>query len=42
MLKVESQASMKKVKAILRQIYESLAPAPQIRSSQIHYDVDPV
>lgn len=42
MLKVESQASMKKVKALLRQIYESLAPTPQIRSSQIHYDVDPV
>jgi len=42
MLKVESQASMKKVKILLRQVYESLAPAPQIKSSQIHYDVDPV
>lgn len=42
MLKVESQASMKKVKALLRQVYEQLAPAPQIKSSQIHYDVDPV
>lgn len=42
MLKVEAQASMKKVKALLRQIYENLAPAPQIKSSQIHYDVDPV
>lgn len=42
MLKVESQASMKKVKALLREVYESLAPAPQIKSSQIHYDVDPV
>lgn len=42
MLKVESQASMRKVKALLRQVYESLAPAPQIKSSQIHYDVDPV
>lgn len=42
MLKVESQASMKKVKALLRQVYESLALAPQIKSSQIHYDVDPV
>lgn len=42
MLKVESQASMKKVKALLRQVYESLAQAPQIKSSQIHYDVDPV
>ncbi len=42
MLKVESQASMKKVKTLLRQVYESLAPAPQVKSSQIHYDVDPV
>ena len=42
MLKVESGASMKKVKALLRQVYEHLAPAPQIKTSQIHYDVDPV
>ena len=42
MLKVESGASMKKVKALLRQVYERLAPAPQIKTSQIHYDVDPV
>ncbi len=42
MLKVESQASMKKVKVLLRQVYESLAPAPQVKSSRIHYDVDPV
>lgn len=42
MLKVEAQASMKKVKALLRQVYETLAPAPQIKTSQIHYDVDPV
>ena len=33
---------MKKVKALLRQVYEHLAPTPQIKSSQIHYDVDPV
>ncbi|MDE6559820.1 MAG: primosomal protein N' [Muribaculaceae bacterium] len=42
MLKVESGASMKKVKGLLRQVYERLAPTPQIKSSQIHYDVDPV
>lgn len=42
MLKVEAQASMKKVKSLLRQVYESLAPASQIKSSHIHYDVDPV
>ncbi|MCM1490259.1 MAG: primosomal protein N' [Muribaculum sp.] len=42
MLKVEAQASMKKVKVLLRQVYENLAPAPQIKTSQVHYDVDPV
>lgn len=42
MLKVEAQASMKKVKTLLRQVYESLAPASQVKSSHIHYDVDPV
>lgn len=42
MLKVETAASMKKVKAILHQVYERIAPAVQIKSSQIHYDVDPV
>lgn len=42
MLKVEAAASMKKVKGLLRQVYERLAPTPQIKSSQIHYDVDPV
>ncbi len=42
MLKVEANASMKKVKALLRQVYEHLAPSPQMKSSKIHYDVDPV
>lgn len=42
MLKVETAASMKKVKALLHQVYERIAPTPQIKSSQIHYDVDPV
>lgn len=42
MLKVEANASMKKVKALLRQVYERLASIPQIKSSQIHYDADPV
>lgn len=41
MLKVESQASMKKVKALLHQVYESLAHLPVIKSSVIYYDVDP-
>lgn len=42
MLKVETAASMKKVKALLHQVYERIAPAIQIKSSRIHYDVDPV
>lgn len=42
MLKVETAASMKKVKALLHLVYERIAPAVQIKSSQIHYDVDPV
>lgn len=42
MLKIESGASMKKVKTLLRQVYERIASDPRIKSSQIHYDVDPV
>gem|GEM_PF-6766112 len=42
-LKIEPQASMSRVKAIMRQQYEQLlgidARARQVR---IHYDVDPV
>lgn len=41
MLKIEATASMKKVKHILRTIYESLARDPRIKSSIIYYDVDP-
>lgn len=41
MLKMEVGVSMKKVKEILRQIFASLSSTSQIKSSQIHYDVDP-
>ncbi|MBD5305314.1 MAG: primosomal protein N' [Bacteroides sp.] len=41
MLKVEAGASMKKVKDILRQLYESCAQLPDIKTSNIYYDVDP-
>lgn len=41
MLKVEAGASMQKVKTILRQVYESIAPEQSIKSSQVYYDVDP-
>ncbi|MCM1153144.1 MAG: primosomal protein N' [Muribaculum sp.] len=42
MLKIETEASMKKVKYLLRSIYESLARDPLIKSSVVYYDVDPV
>ena len=41
MLKVEVEASMAKVKSILRTIFESLARDPRMKSSVIYYDVDP-
>lgn len=41
MLKVEAGASMKKVKKLLLDIYESVAQDPSIRTSIIYYDVDP-
>lgn len=42
MLKIEAGASMKKVKDLLRKILASIASLPEIRSSIIYYDVDPV
>lgn len=42
MLKVEAGASMKKVKDLLRTVHASVASVPQIKSSMIYYDVDPV
>lgn len=41
MLKIEVGASLPKVKAILRRIYESLARDPRIKTSLLYYDVDP-
>lgn len=42
MLKIEAGASMKKVKDLLRQILASIASNPDVKSSIIYYDVDPV
>lgn len=42
MLKIEAGASMKKVKDLLRQILASVSANPDIRTSVIYYDVDPV
>lgn len=42
MLKVESQASMKKVKDLLRAVYASIAHLPQLKTSVVYFDVDPV
>lgn len=41
MLKVESSASMKKVKDLLHQLYGRLANLPDMRSAVLYYDVDP-
>lgn len=42
MLKVELNASMQKVKEILRELYAHLrSRLPQMRSLMLHYDVDP-
>lgn len=41
MLKMEVGVSMKKVKDILRQVYASVVASPEMKSSVIHYDVDP-
>lgn len=42
MLKVEAGASMKKVKDLLRTVLAGIASIPDIKSSVIYYDVDPV
>lgn len=42
MLKVEAGASMRKVKQLLRQCYVSVAGLPEMKSTIIYYDVDPV
>ncbi|MCH5239283.1 MAG: primosomal protein N' [Muribaculaceae bacterium] len=42
MLKMESGVSMKKVKEILRQVYAGIAQNIEMKSSVVHYDVDPV
>ncbi len=41
MLKIEAGASMTKVKDLLRQVYAAAAQDPNLKGSQIYYDVDP-
>lgn len=41
MLKVESNASMRKVKDIMLQVFEQMSSLSDFRSSVIYYDVDP-
>lgn len=41
MLKMEVGVSMKKVKDMLREIYAGLANTPEMKTSVVHYDVDP-
>lgn len=42
MLKMEVNVSMAQVKNKLREVYASLLNNPEIKSSQIYYDVDPI
>lgn len=42
MLKIETQASMAKVKQLLRQLYIDIADFPGMKSTLLHFDVDPV
>ena len=42
MLKVETNASMKKVKAILRELYENMHQHPRMKGLIVYYDVDPM
>ena len=42
MLKMEIGVSMKRVKDILREIYASIANTIEMKSSVVHYDVDPI
>ena len=41
-LKMETSASMPKVKQILRTIYEQSLSDPRMKSAIVYYDVDPV
>lgn len=41
MIKLESTASMAKLREVLRQAYRTMAADPTVRTSTIYYDVDP-
>ena len=42
MLKMEANASMRKVKDLLRTVYERVSIDKNMRSAILYYDVDPV
>lgn len=42
MLKIENEASMKKVKELLKQVYDATLQDPALKGLTIYYDVDPV
>lgn len=42
MLKVEVQASMQKVRNILRELLEHMHTLPQMKGTIVYYDVDPL
>ncbi len=41
MLKIETEASMAKVKQILRELYIDVQASPATKGFTIYYDVDP-
>lgn len=41
MIKIEAGASMQKVKELIRNIYLAVAHLPEMKTTQIYYDVDP-
>jgi hypothetical protein len=42
MIKIETEASMKKVKHILRETYLEMDAARALNGAQVYYDVDPM
>lgn len=41
MLKIEANASMSKIKELLRQTYIDMHSMPQMKGTLVYYDVDP-
>ena len=42
LLKIEVDASINKVKALLRELYGRMCVMPQMKGTMVYYDVDPL